>query len=361
MLQGPRGTPATRALRRTGALWTARASTSTASRRCCTRTRGRRPSPRLMILPLRGCARRPPTRPPQVCTASRAQAHPPGSAQGSPSLSARSNARDNTHAGPPGGVPAACAGTLGDWCQRWFAAPLVPSKPAPRGSKACPNGCNGVGSCNHDLGLCQCPAGAWVCCSTAAPKRGTHAQPACMLLAGWTGDDCRTPLKRPCTARYRASWDSPPAVRGALTCGSRAKGAGCGRGGLAKRPGLGAARGHSTPLRWRLQSHVDVQGHDLDLRAPGSTLSRCPGEGRGPCHSHASKPCFTGAVQPQCRGGQCARRHMHPPKAALRLPPPACLRPPNPCTQGGATRRWAPATAATTRRTGKRPTGAPSA
>ena len=32
-------------------------------------------------------------------------------------------------------------------------------KPAPRGSKQCPNDCNKVGNCNYDTGLCECPAG----------------------------------------------------------------------------------------------------------------------------------------------------------------------------------------------------------
>ena len=49
-------------------------------------------------------------------------------------------------------------------------------KPAPRGSKECPGDCNGVGNCNHDSGLCECPA-------------------------GWKGEDCKTVQKRPCTNR----------------------------------------------------------------------------------------------------------------------------------------------------------------
>mmetsp|Transcript_19563 Transcript_19563/g.42445 ORF Transcript_19563/g.42445 Transcript_19563/m.42445 type:complete len:788 (+) Transcript_19563:181-2544(+) len=75
--------------------------------------------------------------------------------------------------------PAArCVSTLGTWCKEYHHQQAVPWKPAPRGSKACPSGCNGVGSCNYDLGICQCPA-------------------------GWKGDDCKTVQKRPCTNRNR--------------------------------------------------------------------------------------------------------------------------------------------------------------
>ncbi len=35
----------------------------------------------------------------------------------------------------------------------------VPFKPPPRGDKDCPNACSGWGNCNHDTGLCECPAG----------------------------------------------------------------------------------------------------------------------------------------------------------------------------------------------------------
>ena len=34
-----------------------------------------------------------------------------------------------------------------------------PYKTALRGAKQCPNNCNGVGNCNYDTGLCDCPAG----------------------------------------------------------------------------------------------------------------------------------------------------------------------------------------------------------
>ena len=51
---------------------------------------------------------------------------------------------------------------------------LITWKPAPRGNKSCPGDCNTVGNCNHDSGLCECPA-------------------------GWKGKDCMTVQKRPCT------------------------------------------------------------------------------------------------------------------------------------------------------------------
>ena len=35
----------------------------------------------------------------------------------------------------------------------------LPYKAVPRGSKECPNACSGWGNCNHDTGLCECPAG----------------------------------------------------------------------------------------------------------------------------------------------------------------------------------------------------------
>jgi hypothetical protein len=57
-------------------------------------------------------------------------------------------------------------------CTSYAPALLEPSqpvawKPAPRGDQSCPEDCNGVGNCNHDTGLCECPA-------------------------GWIGQDCKT-------------------------------------------------------------------------------------------------------------------------------------------------------------------------
>ncbi|KXZ53464.1 hypothetical protein GPECTOR_7g914 [Gonium pectorale] len=61
----------------------------------------------------------------------------------------------------------------------------VPWKPAPRGSKECPDKCNGVGRCNYDTGYCDCPA-------------------------GWRGPGCKTRQKRPCTKTYRTPEDQSP-------------------------------------------------------------------------------------------------------------------------------------------------------
>ncbi|EFJ41258.1 hypothetical protein VOLCADRAFT_119761, partial [Volvox carteri f. nagariensis] len=52
-----------------------------------------------------------------------------------------------------------CANTNGDWCSKFLSQEPVPWKPAPRGSKDCPDKCNGVGRCNYDTGYCDCPAG----------------------------------------------------------------------------------------------------------------------------------------------------------------------------------------------------------
>ena len=49
----------------------------------------------------------------------------------------------------------------------------VPTKPTPRGDKDCPKDCSGVGNCHYDTGTCYCPA-------------------------GYGGDDCSLPRKRPC-------------------------------------------------------------------------------------------------------------------------------------------------------------------
>ncbi|KAG2494841.1 hypothetical protein HYH03_007081 [Edaphochlamys debaryana] len=61
-------------------------------------------------------------------------------------------------------------------------APPVAWKPAPRGSTECDPPCSRAGRCNHDTGLCEC-------------------------TAGWTGRDCTTPQKRPCTNRLRSPED----------------------------------------------------------------------------------------------------------------------------------------------------------
>ena len=50
--------------------------------------------------------------------------------------------------------------TRGDWCGQYERQEPIPTKPPPRGDKQCPKDCNGVGNCNYDTGLCDCPAGA---------------------------------------------------------------------------------------------------------------------------------------------------------------------------------------------------------
>ncbi|PNH07497.1 putative glucuronosyltransferase, partial [Tetrabaena socialis] len=60
----------------------------------------------------------------------------------------------------------------------WPPCRPVAWRPAPRGDRECPGGCNNVGRCNYDTGLCDCPA-------------------------GWAGPGCRTPFKRPCTLSQR--------------------------------------------------------------------------------------------------------------------------------------------------------------
>lgn len=52
-----------------------------------------------------------------------------------------------------------CRVTRGTWCVKYKRQIPVRYKPPPRGSKQCPNECNKVGNCNHDTGLCECPAG----------------------------------------------------------------------------------------------------------------------------------------------------------------------------------------------------------
>ncbi|GFR42914.1 hypothetical protein Agub_g3913, partial [Astrephomene gubernaculifera] len=84
-----------------------------------------------------------------------------------------------------GGKPCkrkACALARGDWCKEYYNQVPIPWRPAPRGDKDCPatskGTCNGMGSCQHDIGVCLCPA-------------------------GWRGPDCGTRDPRPCTHRYR--------------------------------------------------------------------------------------------------------------------------------------------------------------
>ncbi|GIL78717.1 hypothetical protein Vretimale_380 [Volvox reticuliferus] len=71
-----------------------------------------------------------------------------------------------------------CAVARGTWCGQYRRQLSMIPRPAPRGSKECPNQCSGWGNCNYDSGICECPAG-----------RG--------------GIDCGQDVKRPCTNRFR--------------------------------------------------------------------------------------------------------------------------------------------------------------
>ena len=145
-----------------------------------------------------------------------------------------------------------CSPTLGNWCRKYHRAPSQPFKPVPRGSKQCPKDCSGVGNCNHDSGLCECPAGerrsrAGACCQQAChvalPPCRPGASPAadsrwCLrACTGYTGEDCSEPFKRPCSNRH-AEED----------------------------------KGEVHPT-----SHIDEDGRDLDWLNPGWLAGRCAG------------------------------------------------------------------------------------
>ena len=105
-----------------------------------------------------------------------------------------------------------CVSTLGDWCKKFESQSPIKWNPPPTGSVKCPGKCNGVGRCDHSIGLCQCPA-------------------------GWTGDDCKSPQKRPCTHKKRRPGNPSEQVIG----------------------------------------HIDADGRDLDWNEPGDMPSRCAG------------------------------------------------------------------------------------
>ncbi|KAG2437847.1 hypothetical protein HXX76_005465 [Chlamydomonas incerta] len=106
-----------------------------------------------------------------------------------------------------------CAVVRGSWCGAYLRQELVPYRAAPRGDKECPGGCSGWGNCNHDWGLCECPAGR-------------------------TGPACEREVKRPCTNRFR----HPHEVNVNESVG-----------------------------------HIGPDKHDLDVKAPGWIASRCSG------------------------------------------------------------------------------------
>ena len=78
-------------------------------------------------------------------------------------------------------LPACCVHTRGMQRLPWQAPPPPQGKP-------CSGNCNGVGTCNHDIGVCMCSA-------------------------GWGGHACTTPEKRPCTNQFRYG-PAPPAQPG---------------------------------------------------------------------------------------------------------------------------------------------------
>eukprot|EP00955_Chlamydomonas_euryale_P080410 363419-Chlamydomonas_euryale.AAC.21 len=57
-----------------------------------------------------------------------------------------------------------------------------PWRAPPRGNTSCPNDCNGVGNCNYDTGLCECPAGTHAC--IPAGRRSHLCRHAFVCLPG---------------------------------------------------------------------------------------------------------------------------------------------------------------------------------
>ncbi|KAL4419203.1 hypothetical protein ABPG77_000597 [Micractinium sp. CCAP 211/92] len=84
----------------------------------------------------------------------------------------------------PSIVKQRCGATRGDWCGRYDAQPPIPALPPPRGDRLCLWGCNFVGVCDGTRGWCRCPA-------------------------GWTGDDCSTRMRRPCSQHHRSNGFEP--------------------------------------------------------------------------------------------------------------------------------------------------------
>ena len=62
-------------------------------------------------------------------------------------------------------IGARCRLARGDWCGKFERQAPTAWQPAPQGDKQCPKTakgiCNGVGNCNYDTGMCDCPAGGW--------------------------------------------------------------------------------------------------------------------------------------------------------------------------------------------------------
>ncbi len=256
------------------------------------------------------------------------------------------------------GPPSPCAGTLGDWCRRWHSAPPVPTRPAVRGAKPCAGGCNGVGSCNHDLGVCQCPAGAPGSGAGYHPKsprsinaRRTRTQVGrrAELRPGLSPLPRRLDGQRLQDALQASLHQPLPAALGRPS-----------RGDAPRCPtpphGRPAAVPHLTPALARRQQPQKL------LRSPRALPPAPPARSRtwtsGPWT--ATSPRTGGrrpAAQVRSRSAPSVMLLPHPGASHATLTHEGsqagtvlaawCVA----SSQGGATRRWAPATAATTQRT----------
>ena len=91
-----------------------------------------------------------------------AQQQPSMAAAATAAVEASSGGGDHHQLRQRDGAPRseACLVTLGDWCRQYKRQVPLQYKLAPRGSKRCLNNCNGVGNCNYDIGVCDCPAGS---------------------------------------------------------------------------------------------------------------------------------------------------------------------------------------------------------
>lgn len=76
-------------------------------------------------------------------------------------------------------APERCTYLRDTICQDWFSQIPITWNPPPRGNKSC------LWDCNHHVGVCDAISG-W-----------------CRCPAGWTGDACDQPMKRPCSQRPR--------------------------------------------------------------------------------------------------------------------------------------------------------------
>ncbi|KAL6758481.1 exostosin-like glycosyltransferase [Haematococcus lacustris] len=69
-----------------------------------------------------------------------------------------------------------CESTIGDWCGRFDRQKWLITRPVPRGRQPCPSTkhgvCSGVGNCNYDTGLCDCPAGLEAMQQPPTPQAG---------------------------------------------------------------------------------------------------------------------------------------------------------------------------------------------